>query len=91
MYLAQEQRVFDELNAKVYSRVPAEEQAAPSRYSQDGPFNPHNHAKNWNRTVEMIPEVPTGGVLMLHGTSARSSRTSCRFLSSVIPPAAFSL
>ncbi len=66
-YLTQEQRVFDELNAKVYSQVPAEEQAAPSRYSQDSPFNPHNHAKNWNRTVELIPEVPTGGVLMLHG------------------------
>ncbi len=34
-HLTQEQRVFDELNAKVYSQVPAEEQAAPSRYSQD--------------------------------------------------------
>ncbi len=66
-YLAQEQRVFDELNAKVYSAVPAEEQAAPSRYSHDSPFNSHNHAKNWNRTVELVPETPTGGVLMLHG------------------------
>ena len=66
-YLIQEQRVFDELNAKIYSQVPAEEQAAPSRYSQDSPFNPHNHARNWNRTVELIPEAPTGGVLMLHG------------------------
>jgi len=66
-YLTQERQVFDELNAKIYSEVPAEEHAAPSRYSQDSPFNPHNHAKNWNRTVELIPEVPTGGVLMLHG------------------------
>ena len=66
-YLAQEQRVFDELNEKVYSAVPANDQSVPSRYSQDGPFNPQNHAKNWNRTVELIPEEPTGGVLMLHG------------------------
>ena len=66
-YLAQEQRVFDELNEKIYSEVPAEEQAAPSRYSQNSPFNARNHAKNWNRTVELVPEAPTGGVLMLHG------------------------
>jgi len=66
-YLTQEQRVFDELNAKIYSEEPAEEQAAPSRYSQDSPFNSQNHAKNWNRTVELIAEAPTGGVLMLHG------------------------
>ena len=66
-YLAQEQRLFDELNEKIYPDVPAEEQAAPSRYSQASPFNANNHAKNWNRTVELVPEVPTGGVLMLHG------------------------
>ncbi len=66
-YLAQEQRVFDELNEKVYSAVPADEQSAPSRYTRDSPFNSQNHATNWNRTVELIPETPTGGVLMLHG------------------------
>ena len=66
-YLAQEQRVFDELDAKVYSQVPAGEPAAPSRYSQDSPFNANNHAKNWNRTVELVPAAPTGGVLLLHG------------------------
>ena len=66
-YLAQEQRVFDELNAKIYSDVSAEEQAAPSRYSQDSPFNAGNHARNWNRTVELMPEEPIGGVLLLHG------------------------
>ena len=66
-YLAQEQRLFDELNEKIYSDLPAEEQAAPSRYSQVSPFNARNHAKNWNRTVELVPEAPIGGVLMLHG------------------------
>jgi alpha-beta hydrolase superfamily lysophospholipase len=66
-YLAQEQRVFDELHEKIYSDVPAEEQAAPSRYSQDSPLNAGNHARNWNRTVELMPEEPIGGVLLLHG------------------------
>ena len=66
-YLAQEQRVFDELNEKVYATVPADEQSAPSRYTQDSPFNSKNHATNWNRTVELIPETPIGSVLMLHG------------------------
>ena len=66
-YLAQEQRVFDELNEKIYSAVPADEQVAPSRYTQDSPFNSQNHATNWNRTVELVPDAPTGGVLMLHG------------------------
>jgi len=66
-YLAQEQRVFDELNEKVYSAVPANEHSVPSRYTPNSPFNSQNHATNWNRTVELIPETPTGGVLMLHG------------------------
>ena len=47
-YLAQEQRLFEELNAKVYSQVPAGEPAAPSRYSQNSPFNANNHAKKRN-------------------------------------------
>ena len=66
-YLAQEQRLFDELNEKIYSDLPAEEQAAPSRYSQGSPFDARNHARNWNRTVELMPEEPIGGVLLLHG------------------------
>jgi alpha-beta hydrolase superfamily lysophospholipase len=66
-YLAQEQRVFDELDETIYSAVPTDQQSAPSRYTQDSRFNSQNHATNWNRTVELIPETPTGGVLMLHG------------------------
>lgn len=66
-YLAQEQRVFKELDAKVYTQVPASELAAPSRFARHSEFNPHNHETNWNRTVELTPEDPVGGVLMLHG------------------------
>ena len=66
-YLAQEQRVFDELNEKIHSTMPADEQSVLSRYSQDSRFNSQHHGTNWNRTIELIPETPTGGVLMLHG------------------------
>jgi len=66
-YLTQEQRVFDELREEIYPKKSASNQATASRYDQDGPFNSRNHATDWNRTVELVPEAPVGGVLMLHG------------------------
>ena len=66
-YLAQEQRVFDELNQKLYATSPASELSGVSRFTRNSPFNSQNHERDWNRTVELIPEEPIGGVLMLHG------------------------
>jgi len=66
-YLMQEQRVFDELNATVYSDAQDETLLSLSRFNEDSPFNSRKHAMDWNRTVELTPERPVGGALLLHG------------------------
>ena len=38
-----------------------------SRYRADGPQDPANLPRNWNRTFELVPENMIGGALLFHG------------------------
>lgn len=66
-YLAQEQRLFDELNREIYQPQQHTGAMHYSRYSRGGPQDPAWPEQNWNRSFEWIPEDIRGGALLLHG------------------------
>jgi len=66
-YLAVEQKVFDELNVKVYQQLSPEDQLPYNRFYNKSYSFPDNFARNWNRSFELVPASIRGGVLMLHG------------------------
>jgi alpha-beta hydrolase superfamily lysophospholipase len=72
-YLAREDRLFDELENRIYALAPEEEVDATliHRFRKGSPADPTTHAKNWNRTFELVPEGGAAkcGVLLLHGMS----------------------
>ena len=65
-YLAQEERLFAELDQKIYQRGSADGTAF-SRYLAGGPQDPAWPQRNWNRSFELVPEHIRGGALLLHG------------------------
>lgn len=70
-YLAREERLFAELDKRIYD-VPGT--AAPGlihRYTKGSPADPTSYPLNWNRTFELSPdgEKAERGVLLLHGMS----------------------
>lgn len=68
-YLALEDRLFEELDAKVYARTPKGPSERLNRFSAGSASDPRHRQPNWNRTFELIPEAPVGSVLLLHGMS----------------------
>ncbi|WPL17169.1 Thermostable monoacylglycerol lipase [Thiorhodovibrio winogradskyi] len=68
-YLALETRVYDELNAKIYAKTPTGPMQRLNRFSPGSAADPRERRPNWNRTFELVPEDPVGGVLLLHGMS----------------------
>ncbi len=72
-YLAREDRLFAELENRIYAQAPEEEVNATliHRFRKGSPADPTTHAKNWNRTFELVPEGDAAkcGVLLLHGMS----------------------
>jgi alpha-beta hydrolase superfamily lysophospholipase len=68
-YLALEARLFDELDAKVYAQTPTGPAEQLNRFSPGSASDPRQRQPNWNRTFELIPEDPAGGILLLHGMS----------------------
>jgi alpha-beta hydrolase superfamily lysophospholipase len=66
-YLAQEQLLFDELQAKIYGKVEVDGSLFYSRYNKQGSQNPVWGNQNWNRSFELVPAQIKGGVLLLHG------------------------
>ena len=68
-YLAQEARVFDELNALVDDWSPTEG-IEFSRFRADSRCNPATILdRNWNRSLVMKAKSPVGGALLVHGLS----------------------
>jgi len=69
-YLALEDRLFAELDTKVYAATPP---AGPDtellRYSSGSLSDPRGLRPNWNRSFELTATAPVGGVLLLHGMS----------------------
>ena len=68
-YLQLEERLFAELQRKVYDRVPQGSGFELNRYSSGSAADPSGQAPNWNRSFELRSDAPTGGVLLLHGMS----------------------
>ncbi len=68
-YLKQEDRLFENLKVSVDQRISKEDQHNFNRYYTESVCYPDRQEKNWNRTVELHPEHPKGGVLLLHGLS----------------------
>jgi len=68
-YLRLEERVFQELEASVISKVDTGPSYDLVRYSHGSSANPLSYPTNWNRTFELEANVPVGGVLLLHGMS----------------------
>ncbi len=79
-YLAREERLFAELQEKVYHAGPAAGAPALNRYAAGSPCDPDQFETNWNRTYELFPETIQGGVLLVHGLtdSPYSLRTLAR-------------
>jgi alpha-beta hydrolase superfamily lysophospholipase len=66
-YLDREERLFSELEEKVYDRVESTDGLKFCRYLTGGPQNSGGWETNWNRTFELVPEHIQGGALLLHG------------------------
>jgi alpha-beta hydrolase superfamily lysophospholipase len=66
-YLEMEDRLYEELNDKIYQHVEPTLDLYFSRYSADSPVNPARYEQDWNRTFELTPQEVRGGVLLLHG------------------------
>jgi len=68
-YLALEQRLFDQLDAQVYAKIPDDERRLINRYNRNSLSDPARWEPNWNRSFELPVETPKAGVLLLHGMS----------------------
>ncbi len=66
-YLELEERVFQEMDTSIYKDAEPESQFVFSRYTPNSPVDPEQFSPNWNRSFELIPANPKGGVLMIHG------------------------
>ena len=66
-YQRLEDRLFAQLEARVYAEIPTGPEHALERYSAGSAADPQSRAPNWNRSFEMGVEAPLGGVLLLHG------------------------
>ncbi len=68
-YKRLEDRLFEQLNAQVYSRTPTGKGYELVRYSAGSAADPRYLQPDWNRSFELSAEKPVGGVLLLHGMS----------------------
>ena len=68
-YRALEDRLFAQLEKRVYTLIEPSDRRQLNRYSTGSRMDPKSFPHNWNRTFELIPEEPLGGILLLHGLS----------------------
>lgn len=68
-YLALEERLFAQLDERVYTRVPPEGSGSVNRYARGSLSDPGRWPTNWNRSFELSADTPRIGVLLLHGMS----------------------
>jgi pimeloyl-ACP methyl ester carboxylesterase len=68
-YLALEQRLFRQLDDKIYAKSPVGPEHALERFSRGSTADPSRWERNWNHTFELETEAPVGGLLLLHGMS----------------------
>jgi alpha-beta hydrolase superfamily lysophospholipase len=68
-YLALEDRLFKQLDEKVYALSETGPAYKLDRYSPGSAADPRKLETNWNRSFELTTTQPRGGVLLLHGMS----------------------
>ena len=68
-YLQLENRLFAQLDSKVYGRTGTGPGTTLMRYSKGSASDPQGREPNWNRSFELPAATPVGGVLLLHGMS----------------------
>jgi alpha-beta hydrolase superfamily lysophospholipase len=62
-----EDGLFDQLRRNVYAKVAPGNLAPFNRFAIGSLSDPGVWSTNWNRTYEIAPPQPVGGVLLLHG------------------------
>ena len=67
-YLKLEDRLFKQLDEKVYAQSETGPAYQLDRYSPGSAADPRMHEPNWKRSFELKTEQPRGGVL-IHGMS----------------------
>ena len=68
-YLSLEDRLFEELQNKIYLRQKEKQQYQLIRYDSGSLADPTAFEVNWNHSFELKQDRPTKGVLLLHGLS----------------------
>ena len=68
-YLSLEDRLFAQLDEKVYAHIRPEERNTINRYNSGSLSDPARWPTNWNRSFEFTVPKPVAGVLLLHGLS----------------------
>jgi len=68
-YLALEERLFAQLDERVYDEVEPSKRHAIDRYSRGSTADPSRWSRNWNRSFELPAASPGAGVLLVHGMS----------------------
>lgn len=68
-YLALEERLFAQLDERVYDEVPPSQRREINRYSRGSLSDPSRWPTNWNRSFELPVTTPVAGVLLIHGMS----------------------
>jgi alpha-beta hydrolase superfamily lysophospholipase len=68
-YLQLEDRLFKQLDEKVYAHSETGPAYQLDRYSAGSAADPRKHQPNWNRSFELTNDKPRGAVLLIHGMS----------------------
>jgi len=68
-YLELENRLFAQLDDRVYAQVPQGPRYIINRYSRGSMSDPGRRPVNWNRSFTLPNDDPAAGVLLLHGLS----------------------
>jgi len=66
-YRRLEDLLFEHLRREVYAKVAPGNLAPFNRFAVGSRSDPGVWPVNWNRTFEITPDTPVGGVLLLHG------------------------
>ncbi len=68
-YLRLEDRLFTQLDKRVYARIEPADRQVFNRFHVGSLADPGRWQPNWNRSFELRTEQPVAGVLLLHGMS----------------------
>ncbi|MFW2440093.1 MAG: alpha/beta hydrolase [Arenicellales bacterium] len=68
-YLSLENKLFDELQDKIYRKKTNRQQFQLIRYDSGSLADPTTYDTNWNRSFELKQDEARAGILLLHGLS----------------------